>query len=116
MDVGGKFVAQQRWILERTEDDNVAEAAFWRRDLLPREILGKFAECPLADAGPATSDPSAMPDVQAPQLIAKEDAGRARVLALMGRVDLDRDAERRVLVRVGNSEAVPKTVSRLSDG
>ena len=63
MDVAGKSVEQQRWILERTEVDNVAEAAFWRRDLLPREILGKFAERPWADAGPATSDPSAMPDV-----------------------------------------------------
>ena len=62
MDVAGKSVEQQRWILERTEDDNVAEA-FWRRDLLPREILGKFAERLSADAGPATSDPSCMPDV-----------------------------------------------------
>jgi hypothetical protein len=31
----------------------------------------------------------------------------------MGRVDLDRDAERRVLVRVGNSEAVPEYVKQL---
>jgi hypothetical protein len=117
MDVAGKSVEQQRWILERAKDDNVAEA-FWRRDPLPLEILGiflgKFAERLSADAGPATSDPSVMPDVQAPQLIAKEDAGRARVLALMGRVDLDRDAERRVLVRVGYPEAAPESVKRLS--
>jgi hypothetical protein len=31
----------------------------------------------------------------------------------MGRLNLDRDAERRVLVRVGNSEAVPEYVKQL---
>jgi hypothetical protein len=62
MDVGGKSAEQHRWILERAEDDNMA-GALWRLNLLPREILGKFAERLSTDAGPATSDPSVMPDV-----------------------------------------------------
>jgi hypothetical protein len=78
MDVGGKFVAQQRWILERTEDDNVAETSFWRRDLLPREILGKFAERPWADAGPATSDLPVCPTYRRP------DSSRRKTPAVRG--------------------------------
>jgi hypothetical protein len=62
MDVAGKSFEQQRWILERTKVDNIA-GALWRLDLLPRKIPGKFAERRSADAGPATPDPSYMPDV-----------------------------------------------------
>jgi hypothetical protein len=58
MDVAGKSVEQQRWILERIEDDKLAKA-----DLLPLETLGlgKFAELRLLES--AASEPSCMPDV-----------------------------------------------------
>ena len=103
MDVAGKFFEQQRWILERTKGDNVA-GALWRLDLLPRKILGKFAERPFADAGPA-SDPPSCPTYR-PDLSRRKTPAVRRIPT--GRVDLDRHVEPRLLVRVGDSEAVPE--------
>lgn len=102
MDIAGKSVEQPS-ILERTKDDKLA-----RRDLLPREILGKFAERLLTDPRTTTTDFSRMADVEAARLVAEKDAGDAAILALMGRVHLDRDAKRLVLAWVVNSKGYPK--------